>query len=482
MGEIDVRHIHVLEFPKLLLWTDRDLEYFLEEMSSEERRMNNDIYDVFIKEVEAGKEYQPEEAFNLAYYECVRISLAKYPESRDLFDVLEMDIQHNQSHVNYGYTDMIMNMVWAMLHSTNTATRFADKLHSYLVNNKKLKFWFRSFFTPNDIVHNIYPYNEKEEPRYNVIFTPCPKDIEYKSSNGEWCKLTIGYKEHLIEELLLLWPKDRRDYVRKCIMDEKAGQMNNFADYVKSHPICEEANVDDEEFEQLRKECDEWKSKCGELEKKLQARTEELDKWHGSFEHAEAEASMWQSKCEELKEANTKAEFERKEALKIKQENANLQETIGRLKYELESDKNIVATAKKYLGTNPLTPDIILNRFANDEAYKKREKALEDKIKELQNKLGDKSVLLSVLAEGIKEFAEEKNIEEAHTLFEHLCYILIEEKGWTDNVADLKKFFKKARKEMQKASLPSIDNHGQVNFLTGKDAQAPYNPKEDEME
>lgn len=43
MGEIDVRHIHVLEFPKLLLWTDRDLEYFLEEMSSEERRMNNDI-------------------------------------------------------------------------------------------------------------------------------------------------------------------------------------------------------------------------------------------------------------------------------------------------------------------------------------------------------------------------------------------------------------------------------------------------------
>jgi hypothetical protein len=81
MGEIDVRHIHVLEFPKLLLWTDRDLEYFLEEMSSEERRMNNDIYDVFIKEVEAGKEYQPEEAFNLAYYECVRISLAKYPES-----------------------------------------------------------------------------------------------------------------------------------------------------------------------------------------------------------------------------------------------------------------------------------------------------------------------------------------------------------------------------------------------------------------
>jgi hypothetical protein len=191
---------------------------------------------------------------------------------------------------------------------------------------------------------------------------------------------------------------------------------------------------------------------------------------------------MWQSEYEGIKEALKKAEYERKEALKIKQENAKLQETIGKLKFQLESESKFLATAKKYIGDNPLTPDVILNRFANDEAYKKREKSLEDKIKELQNKLGDKSVLLSVLAEGIKEFAEEKNIEEAHTLFEHLCYILIEEKGWTDNVADLKKFFKKARKEMQKASLPSIDNHGQVNFLTGKDAQAPYNPKEDEME
>lgn len=136
----------------------------------------------------------------------------------------------------------------------------------------------------------------------------------------------------------------------------------------------------------------------------------------------------------------------------FEQENIKLKAIIAQLRNELENNINIVATAKKYLGTNPLPPDVILNRFANNETYKKREKALEDKIKELQDKLGNKSVLLSVLAEGIKEFAEEKNIEEAHTLFEHLCYILIEEKGWTDNVADLKRFFKKARKEMQKAT------------------------------
>ena len=237
MEEIDDRHIHVLEFPKLLLWTDRDLEFFLEEMPSEATRMNNDIYDAFIKEVESGQDYSPVEAFNLAYYECVRISLAKYPESNDIFDVLEMDIQHNQNHVNYGFTDLIMNMVWAMLHSTGTAQRFSNKLHSYLVNYKKLKFGFREFFTPNDRIHMTYPYEKKEEPRYKFKFTPCPDDMKIKPASGAWCELTRGYKEHLIEELLMLWPADKRGIIRKCIMDEKAKQLNDFKKFAKKHVV-----------------------------------------------------------------------------------------------------------------------------------------------------------------------------------------------------------------------------------------------------
>lgn len=237
MEEIDVRHIQVLEFPKLLLWTDRDLEYFLEEMPTENRRMNNDVYDAFIKETEPGKGYQPEEAFNLAYYECVRISLAKYPESMDIFDMLEMDIQHNQSHVNYGYTNMIMNMVWAMLYSTNTAPRFTDKLHSYLVNKRLLKYSFRRFFTPNDFEHIVYPYDEKKEPKYNIQFTPCPDDSRLNPLAGDWGKLTVGYKQHLIGELLMLWPKDKRDNIRQCIMDERDKQVKNFNEFTKKSII-----------------------------------------------------------------------------------------------------------------------------------------------------------------------------------------------------------------------------------------------------
>ena len=286
MEEIDVRHIQVLEFPKVLLWTDRDLEYFLEEMPTENRRMNNDVYDAFIKETEPGKGYQPEEAFNLAYYECVRISWAKYPESMDIFDMLEMDIQHNQSHVNYGYTNIIMNMVWAMLYSTNTAPRFTDKLHSYLVNKRLLKYSFRRFFTPNDFEHIVYPYDEKKEPKYNIQFTPCPDDSRLNPSAGDWGKLTVGYKQHLIGELLMLWPKDKRDNIRKCIMDERDKQVKNFNEFTKKsiieiidqpeshlHVNIKDVSTDDREKdkEQLLQQIAKLKSKVNQLAHKKAA-------------------------------------------------------------------------------------------------------------------------------------------------------------------------------------------------------------------
>lgn len=326
MEEIDIRHIHVLEFPKQLLWTDRDLEYFLEEMSSEECRMNNNLYDAFLGEVKVGQAYSPEDALNLAYYECVRISLARYPESKDIFDVLEMDIQHNQSQVNYGFTDLVMNMVWAMLYSTDSAKRFTDKLHSYLINSKKLRYSFRRFFTPNDSVHNIYPYEEEEEPHYDIKFTPCPDEAKRDYHFGDWCKLTIGYKENLIDELLMLWPEEDRDYIRQCIMNEKAAQTKNFEEFAKKHvseffdepELDFDTNVEDSPANdssapansELQRECDEWKAKCDEYEKILQARTDEVDKWHCLYEEEtkrtvmvsslEEELERWKKKCEEL--------------------------------------------------------------------------------------------------------------------------------------------------------------------------------------
>lgn len=70
--------------------------------------------------------------------------------------------------------------------------------------------------------------------------------------------------------------------------------------------------------------------------------------------------------------------------------------------------------------------------------------------KGLQEKLGKKSVPLSVLAEGLMDYAEEAGIDKAYELFNHLNTILIEVTAWTENIPELRKFFKKARREMGK--------------------------------
>ena len=85
-----------------------------------------------------------------------------------------------------------------------------------------------------------------------------------------------------------------------------------------------------------------------------------------------------------------------------------------------------------------------------DEALKPINEKLEKQdsaIKELQEKLGKKSVSLSFLAEGIMGYVEEAGITEAHNLFNHLNNLLSSVPAWTDNVPQLKKFFRDFNKK-----------------------------------
>lgn len=120
-----------------------------------------------------------------------------------------------------------------------------------------------------------------------------------------------------------------------------------------------------------------------------------------------------------------------------------------------------------FLQNQHLSPGVILEMFPDDDEYKKKEKALEDKIKELQEKLGNESVLLSVLAEGLKDYAEEAGIHEAHELFNHLNNLLINVPVWTKNVPGLKTFFKKARKEMEGRNIMMTGEHATYNEKNG---------------
>ena len=103
------------------------------------------------------------------------------------------------------------------------------------------------------------------------------------------------------------------------------------------------------------------------------------------------------------------------------------------------------------------------------QVHKKQVDELVGKIKTLQDKLGNKTVHLSTLAEGIKSYAEETTIEKAHNFFEALNSILIGEKAWVDNAKQLKKYFQELNKK-KKGIGTFIGHAGQVIGIAEKDS------------
>lgn len=105
-----------------------------------------------------------------------------------------------------------------------------------------------------------------------------------------------------------------------------------------------------------------------------------------------------------------------------------------------------------------------------DEMSKNQISQMEQEIKMLRDKLGNKTIPLSSLAEGIKTFANFKGLSEGKELLMSLTYILKKEHAWTDNVESLENFFIEAEKENKKDSTIKIEKADQVNAIYGKDA------------
>ncbi len=161
------------------------------------------------------------------------------------------------------------------------------------------------------------------------------------------------------------------------------------------------------------------------------------------------------------------------EKSQLKAENFSLKNKVRELEEQLSAAKKRSSLKQEeivrlrnqvfVLQNQQLSPGVIFDMLPNDEAYKKKEKALEDKIKNLQDELGNESVPLSVLAEGLKDYVAEAGISKAQELFERLCYILLNVPAWTKNAPGLKTFFKKARKEMEGRNITMTGEHATYN-------------------
>lgn len=146
----------------------------------------------------------------------------------------------------------------------------------------------------------------------------------------------------------------------------------------------------------------------------------------------------------------------------LSQENMTLKENISRQQIKLNNALAQLAENEAYKQSG--FPYVIVERnFDETEEYKKKEKKLEDKIKELQEKLGKKSVSLSVLAEGLMDYAEEAGISEAHNLFNHLNNLLSSVPAWKDNVPHLKKFFREYNKKLVERNITMTGEHATYN-------------------
>jgi len=146
----------------------------------------------------------------------------------------------------------------------------------------------------------------------------------------------------------------------------------------------------------------------------------------------------------------------------LSQENMTLKENISRQQIKLNNALAQLAENEAHKQSG--FPYVIVERnFDETEEYKKKEKKLEDKIKELQEKLGKKSVSLSVLAEGLMDYAEEAGISEAHNLFNHLNNLLSSVPAWKDNVPQLKKFFREYNKKLVERNITMTGDHATYN-------------------
>ena len=208
-----------------------------------------------------------------------------------------------------------------------------------------------------------------------------------------------------------------------------------------------------EDHSNLRTELDSLQAKYMEMESQLAAaqaldaeRVKEINQWRTLSEKREEEISALQHKYDEAKKS---AEASKQEVMNLRMRKSMLEELTVHQEKHMLNDKQHLAEEMQARA----------KMISVNKEYQEREKALEDKIKILQEKLGSKSVPLSVLAEGLKDYAEESGIDEAHTVFVHLNNLLISVPAWTKNVPDLKEFFKKARKEMKEHHQTTIEEY-----------------------
>lgn len=167
-----------------------------------------------------------------------------------------------------------------------------------------------------DISSDFYGTGQGSAVFYSYMRDNWQNDSEYVSA------VTIA--EGILDK------RNKAEEYRKKINEKKSNQTPELKKHIVEiidepeshlHVKLRESIIDqsaEDEINALKRECEKWKAKHAKLEKTLQARTDELDKWHNLFEEEtkrtimvdslEEELDRWKKKCEEF-EANKDSEY-----------------------------------------------------------------------------------------------------------------------------------------------------------------------------
>lgn len=215
---------------------------------------------------------------------------------------------------------------------------------------------------------------------------------------------------------------------REAIEKEKASLRN------EKEKAVREKNDIISAIEQLEKEVADWKKKCAESRSTAES---EISKLNIKLEKTEREKTKWGN-----------------DILSYKKDISRLEKRNQELEAQHKVDEARMIAVRQYSKKDYNTALAEYKR--QNEMSQKQIADMEEQIKMLQYKLGNKTIPLSSLADGLKRYAQLYGLKEGKELLKSLSYLLMKEQVWVDGTDILENFFIEAENENKK--LLTIEN------------------------
>lgn len=415
----------------------------------------------------------PLDVFNELYYQLTRIYYEK-PSSRDYYSYFE-DIQKNLGKAsNATLASLIMMMIYHHIRiraPKELKSGNIEMLNTIYEQQSPSMYW--------NVFQSIPSFTRLPEPAINPQKPSPVSPIELEKKKIDWLKTTRFYDLKAIREIINLWnTKEDRELVAKVIMInlrttgdpsyriEKmsvrkflAQFLNNKKEEPASSRLDKDRTSDDEEFKKAAKflaehkkksEVEEREKEVLQLKKDINSCVNELNRLIKKEKALEKDNSQLKEERDEYKKRVDELEKKVKELEEQHEEDETRMMTgFGALVLEEIEDGKVVR--QQLLNTD--VNQALAESQRQNKLSQQQLKEMESQIANLRDKLGNATIPLEKLVDGIKEFIQMTSPEKGFDLFMQLSIILQGEPVWVKSSVDLKTYIINIRKENKQPAV-----------------------------